>query len=59
MTMDASVQQKKIQGQVRFDIITYLVKKGKWNRKHIEDAFYFFGKLLQKKQFVFIFIHLL
>jgi len=40
MAIDAYIQNKKLQGEVRFDIISYLVERGQWKREHIENAFY-------------------
>ena len=37
---DAYIQQKNLEGEVRFDIISYLVENGEWSREHIENAFY-------------------
>ena len=40
MAIDAYFQNKKLQGEVRLEISTYLVDKGQWKREHIENAFY-------------------
>lgn len=40
MAVDAYLQKKDWDLEVRFDIITYLVKNGSWKQEHIEDAFY-------------------
>tara|TARA_Y100000389_G_C17434808_1_gene504835 strand:+ start:439 stop:948 length:510 start_codon:yes stop_codon:yes gene_type:complete len=40
MVIDAYIQNKKLQGEVRLEISTYLVDKGQWKREHIENAFY-------------------
>ena len=40
MAIDAYVQSKDLDVEVCFDIISYLVEKGKWSREHIENAFY-------------------
>jgi len=37
---DAYVQQKNIQQEVRFDIVSVIVCGTKWQITHIEDAFY-------------------
>jgi len=40
MAMDAYVQKNKLNLEVRFDFITYLVENGTWTRDHVNDAFY-------------------
>ena len=40
MAIDAYIQKNDFDGEVRFDIISYLVENGKWIREHIENAFY-------------------
>jgi putative endonuclease len=40
MAIDAYIQKNDLDVEVRFDIISYLVENGKWNREHIENAFY-------------------
>lgn len=39
---DNYVQQKNLEVNVRFDIITVLVQGKKWTVEHLEDAFYHF-----------------
>ena len=42
MAIDAYIQKNDLDVEVRFDIISYLVENGKWNREHIENVFYAF-----------------
>jgi putative endonuclease len=37
---DAYIQQKNIENEARFDIISVIVEGNKWEIAHIEDAFY-------------------
>ena len=40
MAIDVYIQKNDFDGEVRFDIISYLVENGKWIREYIENAFY-------------------
>ncbi len=40
MAVDAYLLKKDWDLEVRFDIITYLVKNNSWKQEHIENAFY-------------------
>ena len=41
--VDHYIQSRDMDVSVRFDLITYVLEKGIWQRDHIEDAFYPFG----------------
>jgi len=42
MAMDAYIQERNLEVEVRFDIMSYLCQKGAWQFKHLPRAFYFF-----------------
>ncbi len=42
MAIDAYIQQHDLQVEVRFDIISYTLVRGKWELEHLPNAFYAF-----------------
>ena len=42
MAMDAYIQERNLDVEVRFDIMSYLYQKGEWQFKHLPGAFYTF-----------------
>lgn len=42
MAIDAYIQQRNLTVEVRFDIMSYTLERGKWQQEHISNAFYSF-----------------
>ncbi|MGB2085735.1 MAG: YraN family protein [Flavobacteriaceae bacterium] len=40
--IDAYIQKRDLWVEVRFDILSFTLKNGQWQQKHIENAFYSF-----------------
>ena len=40
MAMDAFIQQRQLDVQLRFDVLSYTLVNGKWELEQLEDAFY-------------------
>lgn len=42
MAMDAYIQERNLEVEVRFDIMSYLCQKGAWQFKYLSRVFYVF-----------------
>ena len=40
MAMDAYIQQRQLDVEVRFDVLSYTLNRGKWQLEQLKDAFY-------------------
>ena len=42
MAMDAYIQQHQLEVEVRFDVLSYTLIRGKWQLEQLKDEFYVF-----------------
>lgn len=40
MAIDAYIQQRNLDVEVRFDIMSYVLERGEWKLEHLPNAFY-------------------